>query len=409
LMSSLWGGKKKDDSTDAKKGDESAVIAKDGDKDPGLIGGVWGTLVTASETAVSAAKNAADAAKAAGEFSVEQAKNAAAKGASMTTSVTSSVTAPLSGGLSGVTGSLGGLTSMVPGMNINYTGPLCKDTPLVNTSVRVATLSVWWRSHEWGERQGKIVEALKGVNADVICLQDVWAEADKDGKSQAQILAEALDYKFAFEGKKSMADGADVQCLTGCAILSRWNITASAVKPLSPSGYEDEGRCVLRAEIEGERGPIHAYSASLCTKIGASDARVAQVKEVCNFVKSAKSPPPKEGQPPPLPVLCGMFGGESVSDEVRMLTGKAPCPVKELVFVDAWDAAGEGPGDTWSTSNPFASAELLPSKRTSYVFAPPPAAGGRGHITKASLFANSLIPGMLPPSCHYGVVADIRY
>lgn len=39
----------------------------------------------------------------------------------------------------------------------------------------------------------------------------------------------------------------------------------------------------------------------------------------------------------------------------------------------------------------------------------PVQAGARGHVTSASLFGNSVVPGVNPPSNHYGVVAEIRY
>lgn len=174
---------------------------------------------------------------------------------------------------------------------------------------------------------------FKSVGSD-LSLQDVWKETDKDGKSQAETIAKALDFKYVYEGKKSDKDAAGVSCTTGSAILSRWPVSASSMKALS--GGDDEGRLVMRAEVEGPRGVIVAYCASLSSKLAQSDARVAQVKEVCNFIKSAKSPAPKDGAPAALPVLCGCFNASPDSDEIRMLTGKAPVPVKDLVFVDSW-------------------------------------------------------------------------
>ncbi len=51
-------------------------------------------------------------------------------------------------------------------------------------------------------------------------------------------------------------------------------------------------------------------------------------------------------------VLCATLNATPESDEVRALTGKAAAAVKDFVLVDAWEAAGEGDGCTWSMGNP---------------------------------------------------------
>ena len=325
LLSGLFGSKKKEGDA---KDEESAVVAR-GEGEKGLVGNIWGTLVSASEQAVSAANVAAEAAKNAAETTMTTAKSGLDQGVSMS----SSITGPISGGLSSITS-----LAQVPSINMTgYSGKLCTEaTPLVSTTIKVATLSVWWREFDYEKRQNSIISTLKALNADVICLQDVWKETDKDGKSQAQIIAEALDYKFAYEGKKADKDAAGVSCTTGSAIHSRWPVAASSMKALAPGGYDDEGRLVMRAELEGPRGAIVVYCASLNSKLGQSDARIAQVKEVCNFIKSAKAPTAKDDAPSPLPVLCGCFNASPDSDEIRMLTGKSPSPVKDLVFIDSW-------------------------------------------------------------------------
>ncbi len=84
--------------------------------------------------------------------------------------------------------------------------------------------------------------------------------------------------------------------------------------------------------------PIHIHTYIHTTHI------LAQVKEICNFVNS--------GAKDKVAVVCATLNATPESDEVRALTGKAPAPVKDLVFVDAWEAAGEGDGHTWSMCNP---------------------------------------------------------
>ena len=56
--------------------------------------------------------------------------------------------------------------------------------------VKVATWNLWWRFGPWEARQPAIVETLRQADADLVCLQEVWAE--EDGPDQAADLAAAL-------------------------------------------------------------------------------------------------------------------------------------------------------------------------------------------------------------------------
>ena len=68
-------------------------------------------------------------------------------------------------------------------------------------------------------------------------------------------------------------------------------------------------------------------------------------------------------------VLGGDLNVVPWSDEVRGLTGSAGPHVPGLVFVDAWDAAGnEGRGDTWASANPRVPRRAVhPNRRLDYV------------------------------------------
>ena len=138
------------------------------------------------------------------------------------------LTGPLSGGFNSLTS-----LAKVPTINLTgYLGTLCsKEQPLVDSTLKVATLSVWWRHHDYEKREKSIISELKALNADVICLQDVWKEVDKDGKSQTQTIAEGLGYKFVFEGKSKATDAAGKNFKT--ARYAAWAHASSAPIRLS--------------------------------------------------------------------------------------------------------------------------------------------------------------------------------
>jgi endonuclease/exonuclease/phosphatase family metal-dependent hydrolase len=106
--------------------------------------------------------------------------------------------------------------------------------------------------------------------------------------------------------------------------------------------------------------------------------------------------------------VCGDLNADPIADEIRMLTGRAAVPVPRLVFVDAWDVAGEGPGHTWSNDNAFAALDLEQNRRIDYVLVGWPKDRGAGHVVAAAVEAVDPVDGV-HPSDHYAVLAELRY
>jgi endonuclease/exonuclease/phosphatase family metal-dependent hydrolase len=279
-----------------------------------------------------------------------------------------------------------------PGVTDAHEGTL---GPLVDTTVRVATWNLWWRFGPWEQRAEPILATLRAVDADVIALQEVWAEGDRN---QAADLAEALGgyhhtyaAKYEFEG-----------VWFGNAVLSRWPIADEGRQDLPTPPDEDEGRLVVRADIDGPRGRFSVYATHLHYRLHHGPIRQDQVKAVCAYIRDTAV----AGYPA---VLCGDFNAAPDSDEIRMLTGKAAVPAPPLVFRDVWELVpGEGPGLTWSNDNPYAALEAETPARIDYVFVSWPEPGGRGHATSIALLGDEPVGGIFP-SDHFGLVAELRY
>ena len=265
---------------------------------------------------------------------------------------------------------------------------------LIETRLRVATWNVWWRFGPWEERQPGIAEVLHRIDADVIALQEVWGV--HDGPGQAEMLAKKLGYEHVFA---SGYDTGDV--LFGNAVLSRWPVAASDSRPLPSTSTTQEFRVALKTTVDGPRGPFELYTTHLNWRYDESAVRQAQVRALAEFVAESK-----ERTFPP--IVCGDFNADPMSDEIRMLTGRAAAPVARLVFMDAWDLAGNGAGYTWSNDNAFAARDLEPDRRIDYVFVGWPKARGAGHAVDARVAAIEPINGV-HPSDHYAVVAELRY
>jgi endonuclease/exonuclease/phosphatase family metal-dependent hydrolase len=265
---------------------------------------------------------------------------------------------------------------------------------LIDTRLRVATWNVWWRFGPWEERQPAIAETLRDLDADVIALQEVW-DVD-DGPGQAEVLADALGYEHVF------AAGFDAgEASFGNAVLSRWQIAASDTRTLPTTPSTDEFRVALKVEVDGPRGRFELFTTHLNWRYDESHVRQAQVRALAEFVGESKN----RSYPP---IVCGDFNAEPDSDEIRMLTGRASVPVPRLVFVDAWDVAGHGPGYTWSNDNPFAARDLEADRRIDYVLVGWRKERGAGHVVGARVAAIDPVAGVYP-SDHYAVVAELRY
>jgi endonuclease/exonuclease/phosphatase family metal-dependent hydrolase len=266
---------------------------------------------------------------------------------------------------------------------------------LLETRVRVLTWNLWWRFGPEERRRPAIAATLAALDPDVVALQEVWGEPG--GTNFAAELAEGLGFDSAYAARLEL-DGVQF----GNAVLSRWPITSSTPTPLPAPPEADEQRLVLRADVDGPRGPLQVFSTHLNWRFDHSAVRQQQVRAIAEVVAGAR---PRTYPP----VLCGDFNAVPDSDEIRMLTGRAAGPVEGLVFHDAWEAAGDGgPGHTWSNANPYAVLDLEPDRRIDYVLVGWPKAGGAGHVTSCEVVGTSPVDGVVP-SDHYGVLAELRY
>lgn len=269
---------------------------------------------------------------------------------------------------------------------------------LIETRLRVLTWNLWWRfGGAWKRREPLIAEAIETSGADLVALQEVWEDG---GDNQAERLAAGLGFHWCYH-RVSENRGIGF----GNAILSRWPIARDA-RELLPTGREN-ARGVLHAEIDGPRGRIGLFSTHLSWRLSESDIRQSQVERLMRFVARQGE---RESRPAMPPLVCGDFNAVACADEIRLLNGERATPVRGLVLLDAWLAAGRHaePGFTWDNENPCARGELEPNRRIDYVFVGKPRRNGAGHVLDARLVGREPHDGLCP-SDHYGVLCELRY
>lgn len=264
-------------------------------------------------------------------------------------------------------------------------------------TISVLTWNLWWRFGPWKQRQPAIVATLRAVDADILCLQEVWFA---EGTSSAEVIADALGFHVV-GAHRLVIDGVGF----GNAVVSRWPITESAVLDLPGFDGHDEQRVVVRATVEGPDGPLQVFSTHLDWRYDRSATRQAQVRVLCEFVAGSR---PRSSPP----IVGGDFNAEPGSDEIRMLTGEAAVPVPGLVFFDTHRTAGVagagvGGGHTWSNRNPYAAQEYEPDRRIDYVFVGWRRDDGTGSAVSSRVVCDEPIDGVWP-SDHFGVLAELR-
>ncbi len=108
----------------------------------------------------------------------------------------------------------------------------------------------------------RIAEVLLKLGTDVIALQEVVRHAGK--YDQAQFLADALGYNFAFGETRPLRTARNVHAPYGNAILSRFPITDANFYDITASVREPRG--CMRADLEWKKSRLlHVFNAHLGT------------------------------------------------------------------------------------------------------------------------------------------------
>lgn len=267
---------------------------------------------------------------------------------------------------------------------------------------------------KWDLRRYEILAWLDRLDADVVCLQEIWEDAQHENTATWLVRHAPADrWYHVFGGHQLPAEvWPDPSLRFGSAVLSRWPIDAHDVELLPADGpFPWE---LLHARTAG----LDVFSVHLAAAPTQAPGRVRQVVAVDEAVRRLSHPdavaapvfggPPRAAMPP---VVCGDFNAEPDSDEIRFLCSLHTIDGRATFYQDAWRMAGEGPGYTqdWRT-NPIADAMNINRKRIDYVFVGDPflRASAAGRVLRAEPAFHEPITGILA-SDHRGLVVDVAW
>lgn len=263
----------------------------------------------------------------------------------------------------------------------------------VTDTLRLATWNLWWRHGDLDARAPAILETIRSVDPDVIGMQEVCSR-DPD---QVAWLRDELGLHVV------SAPGGDEDRFTIVnAIASRWPILESDWRFLDV-GDQPKHRTVLWARVDTPHGPWDVFTTHLSHGFHQSALRSRQLDEIAEWVGERRR---LDRDPQLPPVVTGDLNAVPDSDEIRRLTGRRDPAVPGLVFSDAWELVGDGPGETYSEANPYVNDSAWPERRLDYVMVSWPRRRPNGNPKRATRFGFDAVDGTVP-SDHWGVAVDL--
>jgi endonuclease/exonuclease/phosphatase family metal-dependent hydrolase len=275
--------------------------------------------------------------------------------------------------------------------------------------VRIVTWNTQGRVGEWRDRERAVMAVLDGLDPDVVMLQESWVEAD--GSSQAAVIAHELGLHSVTAAELAGFDRyPQAPYWVVNAVLSRWPLRLEVARPLHDEHGEPTWRHALVASVrrpETEGGPFPVVGTHLEHGLDRSATRQAQVRHLAETIAEVLGDRATRSVGLPA-VLAGDLNAVPWSDEVRGLTGAAAPLVDGLVFVDAWEAAGNTTrGETWASANPLVPKRAVyPDRRLDYVMVSWPRRRNAGHVAACRVAGTEPVDGVWP-SDHFAVVADL--
>jgi endonuclease/exonuclease/phosphatase family metal-dependent hydrolase len=261
----------------------------------------------------------------------------------------------------------------------------------------VATWNLWWRfGADPASRFAGIAATLRQLDADVICLQEVYAE--HNGVNDADRLAALLHRQVL-----STAYPPSAEHSLGNAILSRWPIGDRGEQPLPGASGAAGHRKALWAILEAPFGALPMVCTHLAYRFDESAVRQEQLRAVAGLAARLRA---GASDAPPV-LLCGDMNAVPDSDEIRLITGRSAPAEPDLVFNDCWPQVRDDPGHTWVRRNPHLADSYWPERRLDYVMVSWPRPAPLGNPVQGFLLGDGPLEGIWP-SDHLGVGFDLR-
>jgi endonuclease/exonuclease/phosphatase family metal-dependent hydrolase len=258
--------------------------------------------------------------------------------------------------------------------------------------VRCVTLNLQGLEHDWFEKRIKVViQGLKKVRPDVVCLQECTVRYAGSVYNQAQEIGKGIGLKAA----AFTPYGNPIEVMTpnqgGIAVISRWPMLSVRHRPL-PIGHDrpPDARVALQVTLESPHGAVDVVTTHLSYMLQESPLRTAQLGMVLDEFSAADWVNPKSRA-----ILMGDFNATEDEPAIELACER---------LQDAYRMCHTGDdGYTWVRSNPYNKPwQKMPDRRLDYIFCPKGVKVDRADVILTR-------PGPVFASDHYGVFAELEW
>ncbi|KAF0185228.1 MAG: endonuclease/exonuclease/phosphatase family protein [Hyphomonadaceae bacterium] len=243
--------------------------------------------------------------------------------------------------------------------------------------IRVVTLNFWKDEGDLGARLPLIASGLVGLAADIVCLQEVYADADM---CVGRYLARELGLSLAAHPARAKVRNGQAST-SGLAILTSWRIMAAEAHEL-PMHEADGQRLAQLVEVlspQGRLGVLNLHLSHLRDDVGVA-ARARQLDAAAAWAQ-------RDGRRPL--VIAGDFNAGVDAPEVKQ-------------FVRRYDA------DFGTDASALASSTLRCRANAAVDHVALVGGGSRWHVCARDTVLTEVDPvNGVWPSDHFGVLATL--
>ncbi|WP_420456513.1 endonuclease/exonuclease/phosphatase family protein [Rubrivirga sp.] len=155
---------------------------------------------------------------------------------------------------------------------------VAQDAP--STSLSVLTLNIWHDQSNWPARFARMLDEIRGMDPDIISLQEVIQRATLD--NQAQQMADSLGYYYYFDSTSPENQAKRY----GNAILSRYPIEETNFRALNPlNNY----RMAVHVKLDVDGHTVDVYNTHLHSTKSGNDIRSEQIAHMLDFIDETNS------------------------------------------------------------------------------------------------------------------------